>query len=190
MQLNAYFVQVLPCLREIGDMEQARGTLDIADIDIGHRHFEVPGGIAFDANLVNTGEAVLLSGTASAELDTNCDRCLEPVRLCLTGEIQGYFLFDRESVKDGERLEEYEAVDRKGRVDIAPSVLAAIVFEIPTVTLCRADCPGIAREAAEDEPGAADGEEAGTSEADGVNPLSPFAVLKDFEFEDQARVQE
>ncbi len=182
MHLDPLYIQVLPQLRDTGNTEHTQGALDVSSIVIGHRHFDVPKGILYDANLVNTGEAVLLSGTATAELQTNCDRCLEPAQLNITGEIQGYFLFDKASVKDGESLEEYEEVDKKGRVDIAPPLLAAIVFEIPTVALCKPDCEGIEGvEVFDDSESSSDAEEHGTEEG---SPPSPFAALKDFKFEE------
>ncbi|MDR1359107.1 MAG: YceD family protein [Coriobacteriales bacterium] len=171
MHLDPLFIQVLPQLRTLGSTQQAQGVLPVSSIDIGHRHFELPEGIAYEASLANTGEGVLLSGTASAELATSCDRCLEPAALQITGEIQGYFLFQKPRGERDQGLEEYEAVDAKGRIDIAPPILAAIVFEIPTVTLCQPDCDGGSTQASAAEPP----DDAPSSEAP-----SPFAALKDF----------
>lgn len=180
MHLEPLYISVLPRLAHTGSAEHAEGHYDLASIDIGNRHFGLSEGIAYEVDLVNTGEAVLLSGKASAELDTICDRCLKPSKLALSGEVQGYFLFDKESVEETEGLEVYEEVDRDGCVDIAPPLLAAIVVELPTVTVCGTDCSGPAIPLAEepdDEPTA--------HQSDAINPESPFAALKDFKFDDK-----
>ena len=179
MDLDPLYRQVLPRLTNTGATDQAVGVLDVQSIDIGHRHFDVPEGIAYDVSLVNTGEAILLSGRATAALGTSCDRCLEPTQLSITGEVQGYFLFDPSSIKSGESLEEYEAVDSDGRVDLAPPILAAIVFELPTVTLCNPDCVGVT--APEDTDTVDDVQDEDEFDAE---PPSPFAALKDFKFDE------
>ena len=183
MQLDSLHIHVIPRLMHTGSSDLIQGVFELDTIDVGHRHFEVKNGITYEATLTNTGEAVLLSGTATAELVMACDRCLEATNLVVSGEIQGYFLFDKKSIKDGESLEVYELVDDKGRIDIAPPILAAIVIELPTVVLCTTDCVGIA---------AASGVAVTTEDAlsevengeDEVNPLSPFAALKDLKFDD------
>ncbi|MDR2035552.1 MAG: DUF177 domain-containing protein [Coriobacteriales bacterium] len=178
MNLDPLYLQVLPRLANTGSAEQARGVLTLASIDVGHRHFDVPQGIVYDADLVNTSEAILLSGTASAVLHTKCDRCLEDTQLSITGEIQGYYLFDTTHAPGEEKLEAYEVVDPSGRIDIAPPVLASIVFELPTVTLCREDCEGVSAQPSPSSAGEESAEVSGEG-ADGYNPESPFAALKD-----------
>lgn len=180
MNLEPLYVQVLPRLAHTGSAEQMQGTLDLTSIDVGHRHFDLAQGIDYDISLTNTGEAVLLSGQASATLATFCDRCLNPTELKLAGEVQGYFLFDVATAPESEGLEVYEEVDKKGRIDIAPCVLAAIVVELPTVTLCGPQCEGPAAELKE----ASTAIESDLEASEDINPESPFAALKDFKFEE------
>lgn len=172
MHLDPLYISVLPRLMHTGSLERVQGTLDLPCVDLGHRHFDLEKGIAYDATLANTGEAVLLSGTATATLNTKCDRCLEPTTLKVAGEIEGYFLFEKEDFAGGESLEEYELVDSKGRVDIAPPVLAAIAIELPLVTLCKTDCTGILVPKTEDADEGFGDKKTGRA--------SPFAALKDF----------
>lgn len=184
MHLEPLFIKVLPRLSKIGSTDQAQGVLDVRSIAIGHRKFEVPDGIAYEANLLNTGEAVLLSGVASASLETTCDRCLEPANIPLTGEIQGYFLLDKTSAAGGKSSEEHERVDDDGRIDLAPPILAAIVFELPTVNLCEADCAGISAPASASSAPCTSTTSENNIHSEVEKPPSPFAGLKDFKFED------
>lgn len=187
MHLDALYVQVLPRLSHTGSSEHLNGVFNLPSIEVGTRHFDVPEGISYEIDLTNTSEAILLSGTATACLATRCDKCLEPATLALTGEVQGYFLFDASSADDGESLEVYEEVDRDGRIDIAAPLLAAIVVELPTVALCKPQCEGI--EGIELESIEATGlvEEADLSSQEDTPKESPFAALKDFKFEDSAQ---
>ena len=183
MYLDPLYIQVLPRLANTGSTLELQGVLPIKSIDIGFRHFDVPGGINYDVNLFNTSEAVLLSGTAAASLSTNCDRCLEHTELSLAGEVQGYYLFDPSHTPGEEQLESYESVDREGHIDIAPPILAAIVYELPTVTLCKPDCEGILLRLVQS-PDPAEAVEEGIEGEDGIDPESPFAALKDYRFEE------
>lgn len=191
MHLDPLLIQVLPRLSHTGSSESTQGVLLLPSIDIGHRHFALAEGIAYDALLTNTSEAILLTGKARAEVDTTCDRCLEPTKLQVEGELQGYYLFDGSVVEDGEGLEINEEVDRNGRVDIAPPVLAAIVIELPSVTLCSSDCSGLLVDVQEDADAeeeaavqAAKSQAAEDKTAEDKLIASPFAALKDFKFED------
>lgn len=176
MELTPLYIQVLPRLSRTGSIEHLEGVYEFSRIEIGSRCFDLSG-IDYNIDLTNTGEAVLLTGQASAELNTSCDRCLQPAKLDITGETQGYFLFEKESVEDTDGLEVHEEVDRDGRIDIAPALLAAIVIELPTVTLCRPECEGIA-------PAAEAGEQGAEDKAEDTPPASPFAALKDFKFDE------
>ena len=182
MHLDPLNIRVLPRLTHTGSTEHISGVLPLTSIDIGFRHFGVAEGIAYDASLLNTSEAILLSGTATASLSTNCDRCLESTELKVSGEIQGYYLFEPLEKPGEEKLEVYELVDSSGRIDIAPPLLAAIVYELPPVTLCSADCEGLAVPESPEELATESADEA--LETDGINPESPFAALKDYPFDE------
>lgn len=187
MHLDSHYLSVLPKLMHTGSSEHIQGKLELQGIDIGSRHFDLLDGISYEASLINTGEAVLLSGTADAVLNTNCDRCLETTQLSIVGEIQGYYLFDASTIKEGESLEVYEEVDVKGRIDIAPPVLAAIVIELPAVVLCKPECSGVLTKTPEntlDKKQAIVSETTAQDNAEDIDPESPFALLKDFKFED------
>ena len=183
MHLDPLYIQVLPKLTNTGSSERVQGLLPLTSIDVGFRHFDVAEGIGYDALLTNTSEAILLNGTATASLSTNCDRCLEKAELNLSGEIQGYYLFEPLEAPEEGKLEAYELVDPAGRIDIAPPVLAAIVYELPPVALCKPDCQGLLDQnplSSQTAP-----VEESELESEVINPLSPFAALKDFPFEEE-----
>jgi uncharacterized protein len=186
MQLDPLYIQVLPRLNETGSSESLSGVLPLESIAIGFRQFKVLEGISYEVQLSNTSEAILASGRASALLSTSCDRCLETCELKVSGEIEGYYLFEPSRADKEEKLELYEQVDETGRIDLAPPILAAIVFELPTVTLCKPDCGGVQEELEQnsDSSGPA-GTAEPTESAESAEPAkeNPFSALKDFKFE-------
>jgi len=100
-------------------------------------------GLDYDLELTNTGSGVLLRGTASISAISECSRCLEEAKLELVGEVEGYFII---KVRDEELSladDEFSLVPPDGVVDLAPNIIAAIVYEIPQVILCQEDCRGL-----------------------------------------------
>jgi uncharacterized protein len=139
----------------------------------GFQVFEFDGQVSYEISLTNTGEGVLLAGTARAKGSSECARCLEDAPFAVEGEVQGYFILnpdrkDRESSDD-----EFTAVGADGVVDLAAPILAAIVYELPQVLLCKEDCAGLCPNCG------ANLNEQSCDCADMPSPDSPFAVLKD-----------
>lgn len=135
----------------------------------------------WQADITNTGGALLVSGTVEGEGTCSCARCLEPVDFPITGEIEGYFLINSEdAAPEDMEDDEFEYLPEDKTINMAPLIQAAIILEIPQIPLCSDDCKGLCPSC-----GANLNEgECGCS-ADSVeepSKESPFAVLKDFDF--------
>jgi uncharacterized protein len=107
------------------------------------------GGIVYDVTFTNTGEALLLTGSARALLQGSCERCLEAADWDVHGAVEGYYLLHESATgaggADEDAASEFDSVLADGTVDLAPALVAAIVIELPPVMLCSAgaDCRGI-----------------------------------------------
>ncbi|MDR2197399.1 MAG: YceD family protein [Coriobacteriales bacterium] len=112
-------------------------------MDKGALSFTLAEGIAYDLCLTNTGNGVLLSGTAHACLATECSRCLEEALISVQGEVEGYFILNPKDEELSLEDDEFVVVGPDGLVDLAPAIVAAIVFELPQLVLCRDDCAGL-----------------------------------------------
>ena len=123
----------------------------------------------------------MLSGEASCTAITPCARCLAPTSLEISGAVEGYYLLEPAEDIDGYEDDEFEVIDADGSFDIAPAVIAALVYATPYVILCKEDCAGLCPRCG------ADLNEGPCScgETDEIDPLNPFAVLKDLEFGDE-----
>ncbi|MDR1014431.1 MAG: YceD family protein [Coriobacteriales bacterium] len=135
--------RLLPDLARPGASHDLEGTLPGGRLDIGHRTLGIDEGITYRLTLANTGGDVLLTGTASATTRTECARCLRELPLELQGEVEGYFILEPDELDRRLSDDEFTVVGADGIVDLAPSVCAALVYELPQAPLCREDCAGL-----------------------------------------------
>jgi uncharacterized protein len=165
--------KLLPELAEFGSLREVIGTLPLNQMARGSEVFRLVDGIAYELLLTNTGDGVLLTGSARARGVTTCARCLEDADFQVEGEVEGYFIL-KPSQRDKEMSDdEFTVVDSDGAVDLAVPVLAAIIHELPQVLLCGEDCAGLCPVCG------ANLNEQTCGCADEPSPDSPFAVLSD-----------
>jgi uncharacterized protein len=101
--------------------------------------------VEFDLRLEAVMEGVLVTGTASAELEGECARCLEPIEDDLTIDLQELFLYD--DTRDASPVEDDEETDVRRTegdlIDLEPVLRDAVVLALPFQPLCQDDCPGL-----------------------------------------------
>lgn len=132
-----------------------RQTREIpAPRDLGiHGVIGVPEGapVALELRLESVMDGVLVTGTARAQAEGECVRCLEPVGLELEADFQEMFSYpdadDRGRViaEPGDDAEDDE--DRllleDGLFDLEPLLRDAVVLALPMQPVCQEDCPGL-----------------------------------------------
>jgi uncharacterized protein len=210
MLLNPYVYKLLPSLAVSGDCVVLEGALKLECFTKGAREFACEDGISYRLVLSNVGTAVLIAGTVCATVHTDCDRCLEDVRLVLEGEASILAYLSKEAVEDGMEGDEYLLAEGpEAGVDLAPVIFSALVLAVPPALLCREDCAGLCancgeslnegpcgctplrcdaneRPDASDDSGASDASgatDAPSATADCAIPIdSPFAALKEYRF--------
>lgn len=116
-----------------------------APADLGIEVLSVPEGapVELDLRLEAVMEGVLITGSASAELEGECVRCLEPIHEDLEVTFQELFVYD--DIRDAEGAEEDEEVSmlQDDLVDLEPLLRDAVVLALPFQPLCQDDCPGL-----------------------------------------------
>lgn len=152
---------------------------EVGTITVGGVEFAFPDGVEWTADITNTGGALLVSGKVEGVATADCARCLEEASLDVEGELEGYFLISPEAeAPDDMEEDEFERLGEDKAIDMAPLIQAALVLELPQVPLCSDDCAGLCpRCGANLNEGAC-----GCAPDDGPDPMNPFAVLKDFDF--------
>jgi uncharacterized protein len=135
--------------RELGRRPGSQRTLSFsaeAPAELGIEILGVPEGssIDFDLRLEAVMEGVLVSGTASADLEGECARCLEPIEDTITVDVQELFVYD-DTRTSGEIPDEEDGVSRleDDLLDLEPLLRDAVVLALPFQPVCREDCPGL-----------------------------------------------
>lgn len=98
--------------------------------------------IEFDVLLESVVEGVLVTGTATAQFDGECARCLDPLTERIDVEFTELFAYpDSATDTTTEHDEVFRLVD--DLVDLEPVVRDAIVLALPAAPLCSPDCRGL-----------------------------------------------
>ncbi|HYS34884.1 MAG TPA: DUF177 domain-containing protein [Pseudonocardiaceae bacterium] len=98
--------------------------------------------VEFDVLLESVVEGVLVTGTATADFDGECARCLDPLSQQVTVEFTELFAYpDSATDTTTDEDEVFRLVD--DLVDLEPVVRDAIVLALPAAPLCTPDCRGL-----------------------------------------------
>jgi uncharacterized protein len=107
--------------------------------------------VEVDLRLEAVMEGVLVTGTASAVLDGECARCLEPIKDEIQVDLQELFVYDDPDQGSRRPAREDDEDDDVSRlvgdlIDLEPLLRDAVVLALPYQPLCRDDCPGLCAE--------------------------------------------
>ena len=127
--------------RRAGTMREVQRTVP-APADLGLEVISVPEGsdIDLDLRLEAVVEGVLVTGTATVQLQGECARCLTELESEMSFNLQELFFHPGREVDEDERLVVDETVDLEG------PLRDAVVLELPFTPLCRTDCRGLCPE--------------------------------------------
>ena len=118
---QAYAFAVAP---EIEEMEVLGDPVTFEEIVVKGEYFGADG-------------RVRVRGKAAAQLNSRCCRCLEPVRVPITAEIDAEFA--REEDPDDPDLYLFEG----SKADLTNAARDALLLEMPYRVLCSEDCKGL-----------------------------------------------
>jgi uncharacterized protein len=116
-----------------------------APAELGIEVLAVPEGspVHLDLRLEAVMEGVLVTGTAQADLEGECARCLDLIEDTLHVDLQELFVYDDadnpvadDEDSDVSRLE-------GDLLDLEPVLRDTVVLALPFQPLCRDDCPGL-----------------------------------------------
>ncbi len=185
MATDATAIIAIPeALLETAATRHFEGTLDLAELAAGPDTYTFAAPVTWSVEATNTGDAILIQGTAAGDATTQCARCLEDVTSGLEGDIEGYFLIGgEEEAETPEDMEgdEFDFLPDNRKIDLVPLIVAALLLEVPLVPLCDDDCKGLCPQC-----GANLNEgPCGCSRDEADVEASPFAALKNFDFGDK-----
>ncbi|MFI5534297.1 YceD family protein [Kitasatospora sp. NPDC051853] len=139
-------------LRKVSRTLPAPADLGIEDV-IG-----VPAGseIELDIRLESVVEGVLVTGTATAHVEGECVRCLEPVEDDLEVDFQELYYYPESDERHRARTAGAEDLDEDSEdetyrlegdfFDLQPVLRDAVVLALPLQPVCQEDCLGLCSE--------------------------------------------
>ena len=116
-----------------------------APAELGIEVLGVPEGspVELDLRLEAVMDGVLVTGTASADLEGECARCLEPIEDAIAVDIQELYLYEP---ADGDDEDDDVSRLEGDLLDLEPELRDAVVLALPFQPLCQDDCPGLCTE--------------------------------------------
>ena len=138
---------LVPDTRELGRRPGSQRLVSFsapAPADLGIEVLRVPEGstVDFELRLEAVMEGVLVTGTAQAELEGECVRCLAEIHDTVVADFQELFAYEE---SDTARAGDDEDAGRLegDLLDLEPLLRDAVVLMLPFQPLCREDCPGL-----------------------------------------------
>ncbi|MFG2789392.1 YceD family protein [Streptomyces sp. NPDC048419] len=110
--------------------------------------------VELELRLESVMEGVLVTGTARAQAEGECVRCLEPLQLDVEAEFQEMFSYpdadERGRVTAEPDVDAEDDEDRlfleDGMFDLEPVLRDAVVLALPMQPVCQDDCQGLCSE--------------------------------------------
>lgn len=97
--------------------------------------------VALDLRLESVVEGVLVTGAATAHLEGECVRCLDPISRVLVVDLQELFSYPGNERDDDDDNELHQL--QGDLLGLEPVLRDAVVLALPFKPLCREDCPGL-----------------------------------------------
>src|SRR4051812_22854119 len=97
-----------------------------------------PAPLVIDVMLEQVPDGIVVHGTVAVEYESECSRCLKPVRA--TFEVPVRELFERSPIEG----ETYQLEGEE--IDLELPVRDAVLLDLPIAPLCRDDCAGLCPE--------------------------------------------
>ncbi len=162
------------------------GRLDPQTIDAGPDSYVFDEPLAWQVDISNTGDALLVDGRVEGRGRTRCARCLDDMSIEVKGHVEGYFVLPEADEPEDRDDDEFERLPDSNTIDVEPLCRAAVLVEMPLVPLCREDCKGLCPDCGinlnEETCGCAAKRAAELAEEE--DRLNPFAALKGLDLED------
>ncbi len=117
-----------------------------ADLGIEVLHVAPGAPVELDLRLEAVMEGVLVTGTATADLEGECVRCLDPIVDELDVTFQELFVYEDSSDRPSDEEDDGVSMLEDDLLDLEPLLRDAVVLALPFQPLCEEDCPGLCTE--------------------------------------------
>jgi len=141
-------IDLTELLIKVGNEADLETTLANDQKSIALEGLNVTRPVSVRLHLVNTGTSVLVNGTAEAEVEAECGRCLEKFRLPLKVNINEKYSKHPAEHPELAQVELKEEdfvypIEKDNTVDLSETIRQNLLLALPIKLLCRPDCKGI-----------------------------------------------
>lgn len=98
--------------------------------------------VTVDVMVESVREGILVTGAATTQGDAVCSRCLDPIELDLSADIQELYAWTLAEAEVDDLGEPGPHLDGE-LMDLRPAVRDDLILDMPIAPLCSADCPGL-----------------------------------------------
>lgn len=161
------------------------GVYDPGEFSFGPETYRALEPLTWNAVVSNVGGALLVTGSITGAVVTECARCLGEAQFSVNGELEGYFIIPGEGEEPEDMDEdEFDILPDNHEIDFRPILYAAMLVDLPLVPLCAEDCKGMCTSCGKNlNEGPCECQPVEEEESD-IPANNPFAAaLKDFKFE-------
>lgn len=145
MSTQRYLDRRSPYVFDVQDLQRRAGAMRAiertvpAPADLGTEVIAVPEGsdVELDLRMEAVVEGVLVTGSATVQLQGECVRCLRRIEDSSSHQLQELYFYPGNEVEDDDSLVIEEAVD------VESALREAVVLELPFAPLCEEGCLGL-----------------------------------------------
>ncbi len=133
-------LNIMPLRQQAGAVLPFDFTADLSDLEL-YGEYPIPEGAAVSGEAENRADLFLLHMQVRYTVHTACARCLKPLQIPETLEIERVLV---DSVEDEEKLGEEEIVLLENdAADLDAVVREAVIWSAQMSYLCKEDCLGL-----------------------------------------------
>lgn len=112
---------------------------DFVETNFVKEEIDISGLVEVDLNFTNTGNAIWMEGTISADVNLCCSRCLKEYVERVSAKIEERLIRKGAIIEDDVVYE----LDDANRLDLTEVIRQSLIINVPIKPLCCLNCKGI-----------------------------------------------
>lgn len=177
--MDHLFLELPEAIFETSALADRSGEVSIPEITMGADVYCFSDPVRYQLLINNTGGALLVSGSVSGTVTTQCARCLDEVTFPIEAEVEAYFVVPgSDGILTEDEEVEYDQLVEGKKIDLTELCTAALALAFPYIPLCDPDCAGLCTQCGVNR----NRETCDCVIEEGIPANNPFAVLKDLKF--------
>jgi len=118
------------------------------DVRVLYKDLQVKDTLRGEVTFIRTGDGVLVTGELDTHVEMICDRCLEPIDMPVTLQLEEEFhpsidIVTGMWIPQADEAEEATRIDEHHILDLTEVVRQGLMLAEPMHPLCQADCKGL-----------------------------------------------